>query len=711
MKDNDLIFGKNPLQKIVGASTKNGTCYLYVADGNKTKLIKTDSPPYMLMDQYIESLRPGNLAGQGHYRFFKKFNSRAERSDTQRRLEAQGVDCFTIWDDVEAEFVRSGYTMFKSMEISDVSILSFDIETTGLKMDDNAFCLIIGNTFRNRDGQVTKKMFTYQDYETQGDMINAWCKWVREMNPDILTGHNIFGFDLPYLLHIANKEKTKLYLGRDASPAFVARRPRKFRKDGSQTYEYHNVEVFGRSVIDTFFLAIKYDIGRKYPSYGLKSIIEYEGLIKEGRQFWDFTQCKEPWRFADKWSEFKQYCEDDSDDSLALFDLMAPQFFYYTQSIPRGFQQIINTATGSQVNSFMLRAYLQQSMSIPEATPRENFEGAISFGNPGVYTNVYKIDVASLYPSIMMQYNVYDVKKDPQMAFLRAVTYFTEQRLQDKKMAAETGNRYYNDMANGRKIMINSFYGFLGTGGLHFNYPDGAALVTGHGRRILNQAIKWAEDKGFEIVNGDTDSISYVPNDGKTIEDHLEEINTLCPEKIRWESDGVFDSMIIVKAKNYAMKKGDKVKIKGSALKATMKEPALCEFLDRAINSLLNGEKDRLVRIYKDYVREILNVQDISRWASKKTVTDKVLNPKRTNEQIILDAIGKKHVQEGDKIHVFYDTKNTVCLVENFNGQYDVDRLLEKLFKTVSILSPVLDQGQFLNYKLKKNKDALEVIS
>ena len=117
------------------------------------------------------------------------------------------------------------------------------------------------------------------------------------------------------------------------------------------------------------------------------------------------------------------------------------------------------------------------------------------------------------------------------------------------------------------------------TSGLLFNSPENAALVTRKGREILQTAIDWAEEKGYTIPNVDTDSISYVKPDNSPISDEqfrfdLDEINSLYPEKIIWEDDGGYDAFVVVKAKNYIMKNGDKVKFKGSGLTDQKKEKA-----------------------------------------------------------------------------------------------------------------------------------------
>lgn len=707
---NKLIYGKDSTPNIVSSEVKDNYLINYIADGEKTVTEKRPFYYYVLLDEWDNRRDDvGRLEGKNDFQYFIKFEDKQEAYQYTRSLDQRGIRHWRCYNPVESAMLREGFTYYKNMDINDISILSFDIETIGVTIDENSYVLLISNTFRSRSGIVTKRLFSFDDYDSPADFINDWCKWVRLVDPDVLTGHNIFSFDIPYLVNFAKLQKTKIRLGRNASSVKIDAKPRQFRKDGSQTYDYRNAHVFGREIVDTFFLSMKYDVGRNYPSYALKKIIAHEGLEKEGRQHWDFSKNKEPWYNLLDWAKFKQYAMDDADDALALFDLMAPQFFYYTQSIPKPFQEIINTATGSQVNSFMCRAYLQDSKAIPAPSERAEYEGAISLGNPGVYSNVFKVDVASLYPSIMLEYKIADLKKDPDNKFLEAVKVFTEQRLENKRLAAKTGKRQYKDLSDGQKIMINSFYGFLGATGLNFNYPEGAAEITRRGRDILNKALEWAEWMGYTIVNADTDSISYQAPLGDNIEDHLKDLNSIYPDKIRWENDGVYNGVLVVKAKNYALRQGEKIKIKGSALKATMKETALVWFLNRSIESLLYQVPMTIEILYDKLVSEIRDGSlDISQWSSKKTITKAVLNPQRTNEQRVLDALKGEHIQEGDKVRMFFETETTLCLEQNFKGVYDKDKLYEKLYKTVKVLEPVLDMNNFPNYKLKRNKKALE---
>ena len=220
----------------------------------------------------------------------------------------------------------------------------------------------------------------------------------------------------------------------------------------------------------------------------------------------------------------------------------------------------------------------------------------------------------------------------------------------------------------------------------------------------------------FQLTGCDTDSIMFCKQDQSTFTESerakiLETLNALFPENIIWEDDGLYPSVLVIKTKNYALYDGDKVSIKGSALKATTKEPALREMLHRMINSLLNITNEDLKDVYLEYVKEACKIKDIKRWGAKKSVTTSVLNPQRTNEQKLYDAIEGKGYQIGEKFFVYFRPDDTLAVIDDFDGEYNVDKVLEKLYKTVDILKTVLPvKEMFPNYKLKKNKKELDKI-
>lgn len=489
-KERELIFGKESTEGITSIEVMDGVIELSI--GEKTEIRPTKVIQWILAPK---SFGPkwSRLDGDLHYKFIRTFDTLEEYASVKKRMHKNKEDFYTIADSKEAAMVYHGLTYFKSLKVEDVSVLFWDIETTGLTHNVDSKVLLISNTFV-KNGKKERKLFAYDEYESEAAFLDAWCSFVRDCNPSILAGHNIFGFDLPYLDFCASNAGTSLLLGKDGSAIRFNNYESKFRKDGSQDYLYKRCFIYGREIVDTMFLAYHFDFARKYESYGLKQIIKQEGLEVKDRQFYDAGKIWERYQDPVEWERIKKYAEHDADDSYSLYKLMIPSYFYLANNIPKTFQQINYTATGSQINSFLVRSYLQQGHSIPKTSQPQQFEGAISLGSPGLYKNCIKWDIAAMYPSIMISYEIYDKEKDPKAHFLHMVKYFTKQRLENKKLAKETGNRYYYEVEQAGKQIINSAYGLLGSVGLNFNSSKNAELVTRNGREILLKAIEYFTD-------------------------------------------------------------------------------------------------------------------------------------------------------------------------------------------------------------------------
>lgn len=213
----------------------------------------------------------------------------------------------------------------------------------------------------------------------------------------------------------------------------------------------------------------------------------------------------------------------------------------------------------------------------------------------------------------------------------------------------------------------------------------------------------------FTLVGVDTDSCMFSKLDMTKFSDEeqinlINEINSYMPDKIKFAHDGIFKTIISLKAKNYVMQSEDgKVKIKGSALKDQKKPKALLEFLRAIIDAILE-DKTNYEEIYLKYVREILNLTDIKRWSSKRTVTENVIKGTRTNETKVMSAIKDTEYVESDRIWVYYNTQDQLKLVEHFNNDYSIVRLLKQLHSTSKVFKNIMDVKRFKNYSLKNKK-------
>lgn len=188
----------------------------------------------------------------------------------------------------------------------------------------------------------------------------------------------------------------------------------------------------------------------------------------------------------------------------------------------------------------------------------------------------------------------------------------------------------------------------------------------------------------------------------------IKELNSLYSDEISWEDDGTYPKVIIAKAKNYILWDGKKLKIKGSAFKSSTRSIALKAFMNDVIQAILNDQTN-YVEIYQKYVQEIMDSTkiDIKRWATKKTLTERVMESERTNESKVRDALEGSEYVESDKFYVYYKSDNSLSLVEKFDGDYNKIRLLKNLYDCSKVFETILDHKQFINYSLKKNQKLL----
>lgn len=257
-------------------------------------------------------------------------------------------------------------------------------------------------------------------------------------------------------------------------------------------------------------------------------------------------------------------------------------------------------------------------------------------------------------------------------------------------------------------------------------------------------------NKDFILSNCDTDSISFCKKDmtpftEKERDDILNEINSLMPELVKYADDGYYETLVVLKAKNYIMYDGKKIKLKGSAIKDQKKELALREMVSRMVESILGLNDQSLPSIYHEYIREAMNPSDIKRWSSKRTVTKPILECKgyteediinkkvRRNETVVWDAVkGIRDLQEGNKVYLYpcvFESKTEVTQLKNgkikekiinstglkvcedWDGDpktVDTSKLVERVVATTDIFANILEKNTFIDYSLQKNKHLLK---
>jgi DNA polymerase elongation subunit (family B) len=238
----------------------------------------------------------------------------------------------------------------------------------------------------------------------------------------------------------------------------------------------------------------------------------------------------------------------------------------------------------------------------------------------------------------MLQFDCFPVTDQLQI-FRHLLTDLRSFRLEAKgqmQLADKEGNRatwhHLHALQNTFKILINSFYGYLGFAQGHFADFDAAARVTQIGRDLLQKMIAWLNERGAEVIEVDTDGIYFVPpssspassigadvspakRQGNAVEaaattteiDQLRQgLAKELPPGIEVEFDEHFDAMFSYKAKNYALltRRGDVI-IKGGALKSRGLEKFQRVFLEEMIKLIMQGREEEIAELCDQFERRI----------------------------------------------------------------------------------------------------------
>jgi DNA polymerase I len=163
-------------------------------------------------------------------------------------------------------------------------------------------------------------------------------------------------------------------------------------------------------------------------------------------------------------------------------------------------------------------------------------------------------------------------------------------------------------LQNTFKILLNSFYGYLGFAQGHFADFAAAARVTQIGRDLLKKMIDWLDAHGAKVIEVDTDGIYFVPPSEIDIAELRDGLAKELPPGIEVEFDEQFDAMFSYKAKNYALltKDGDVI-IKGGALKSRGLEKFQRVFLQEMIKLIMQGKSETIPQLREDFEQKIRN--------------------------------------------------------------------------------------------------------
>lgn len=465
-----------------------------------------------------------------------------------------------------------------------------DIETSGLD-PDNDRVYFVGFLVEDSTGE-SYHFVTDPDEES---LLKSALKLLKKIKPRILSGHNHFTFDLHFLMarwdrySIPHPFKKADWLTNITSASM----------NGSPI-RFNQVFWKGVDIIDTFQQAAIYDkVYAVLDGYSLKDVAIAIGSRDERRLELSHSEINDCWETGN-FERIREYLQYDLEDTKALSDFFIPQIYYQSIVIPLPLQEIAIASPPKKWEAVLNKHYGRDYAPIAD-DPYEYVGGYVSC-EPGLYKNVCKIDVSSLYPSIQLKYGLCS-QKDTDHYSLSVLKYLKDKRLEFKAIAKSSGSKQYDAMQNAFKILLNGFYGYAGTSGYAYNCFKTAALVTAIGRMIVNRMIDISKDFGGEVVEVDTDAVMVVTNDATALH---REIESKLPDGITTDLEWSDRVLYALKPKNYLTIDSDgKVKSKGVFRKRNrsyLQTQFPIEYLKLYVNSPVEAEK-----FFEDVLSQICN--------------------------------------------------------------------------------------------------------
>ncbi|MDX2128234.1 MAG: DNA polymerase domain-containing protein [Chloroherpetonaceae bacterium] len=693
---NELLYGKDSEENIIAVSTLNDTHIRVYKRDRSGSLIHRDDPcyPFFFLSKhgFLKDFRSADgfwlkdLEGNNYYKHLAIFRSWKEYraaqdyvADTKRRLNPKEtlvsdedgfgnrVEEIYAKGDASSQYLfQSGKTLFKGMTFQDLRRLQLDIETYWKPEATRSGKIEIGKDpiiiVSLSDSSGWEKVI-HTKAQSEKALLLELIEIIKERDPDVIEGHNIFSFDLPYIQRRCELNGVRFTIGRDGSlprsyPASI--------RFAERTIDYPYCEIAGRHVVDTLFLVQYFDsVKRAMPSYSLKESAKYFGFASDSRTYIAHEDIAHTWDTNPE--KLLNYALDDVREAGKLSELLSGSNFYMTQMMPFSYGQVSRMGPAAKIEALFVREYLRQKHSLPRPQIGQQESGGFTeVFLKGILGPIVYADVESLYPSIMLTFDICP-KSDERKLFPKILKDLKELRFTAKRRAKTSSEKaerdLYDAMQNSFKILINAMYGYLGFRAGIFNDYAEADRVTTKGQEIAKKMIVEFEKRGSRVVEVDTDGILLIPPPNVQGEDDeralVKSVSDTMPEGISIAYDGRFKKMISYMKKNYVLQSYDgKLKIKGSSLVSRSGEKFGREFVKKGFQHLLDfdivGLHQLFIHTRERIIKKEMDVSEFSRTESLKESMDEyklgVKNgkPKRITYEVLIRA--KKVASKGDRV-------------------------------------------------------------
>ena len=441
------------------------------------------------------------------------------------------------------------------------------------------------------------------------EIFEKLIKIIRERDPDVVVGFGLNKAQWNYLCERAERLGMRLAVGRLGSE------PR--------TSVYGHVSIRGRLNIDLE------DMARDVPELTVETLeefVNYLGIKKEFDSV-DEYELAERWR-SDK-DLVKRYSMQRAEAIMDAYEAVKDFIFCLSELTGMPADDILTASAGFRVESYLMTHAVKVGELIPKRMEIRHVTypgGLVKAPEPGIHEDVAVVDFRSMYPSLMIKYNIsfdtlspdgenvapngYRFKASPE-GFLPNVlkTLLRERRMIQSRLKELDPESVEAKVLDARqravKIITNAIYGYTGWIGARWYTREVAEATTAWGREVINSSMKKAEELGMDVIYSDTDSLFLKNYEGK-----LEKFMEWIEKKLELEAkiDEVFKRVIFTEAKKkYAgITTEDKIEIVGlEAVRGDWSEVAR-EAQRETVKVLLEtGDPSKALDKAREYVKRL----------------------------------------------------------------------------------------------------------
>ena len=536
------VRGKN-LLKFIGTSDDLGIVELTFTNNpvffiNNTLVISNLSVPYNRKEVELKNFEENKVDAL-------YFNSQRDLKTTAEELEGMGIKTYESDIDPARRFLMERFinaqvqaegTFTQKKNLASFSnpkiepceftpkllIASIDIETGA--NNGQLYSIAIHLSGKAEE----KKVFIVSEEKIKGDEYIEDCKdekellqkflnWFKEKDPDVIIGWHVIGFDLMFLESKCNELMIPFDIAR--ANGRVSLRQRKPRG--------YFASVTGRVIIDgpvalrsSFFT---------FEDYRLETVAQE--MLEEGKTITpDQNKVEEIERlFAEDKAKLAKYNLNDAVLVTNIFKKAGLIELSIRRSQLSGMLMDELGMMTAAFDHFFLPKLHRVGYVAPNVKDLQTSEhaagGYVMDPVPGIYDDVIVLDFKSLYPSIIQTFkidpysnlksNIDTIETLNGYKFSSTQHFlpeFIDQLIEQRNLAKKKKDK---QLSQAIKILMNSFYGVMGSFGCRFYHPNLPTAITGTGHKLLLRSKEYLAEKGYEVIYGDTDSLFIKLKEGE----------------------------------------------------------------------------------------------------------------------------------------------------------------------------------------------------